>query len=185
MRSSCPANGPSALRHTYPDARITLLGRRWHCECLDQRPGPWDEVVEVPVVRGVGAPPDAQEDGAATARFLASMRERRFDIALQLYGGGRHSNPFVQQLGARVSAGARADEAPPLDRTLRYEPMRNERARLLEVVGLVGAAAASLSPPLTLIERDRAALAGALPWTMRSQPPAPTWWCRAMRENGP
>ena len=158
----------AALRAAYPQAHITLLGRRWHVEFLTGRPGPWDEVIAMPAAPGVGAAPQAEIDAAAIERFVADMRARRFDIALQLYGGGRHSNPFVQRLGARVSVGAQADDAPPLDRTLRYAWMRNERTRLLEVVGLVGATPVDLSPALALTAQDHAALAAAL-----ALPPGP------------
>jgi ADP-heptose:LPS heptosyltransferase len=88
----------AALRAAYPQAGIVLLGRRWHREFLQGRPGPWDEVIELPVLRGVGAPPDAAEDEAEAQSFLQRLRERRFDLAIQLYGGGRHSNPFVRRL---------------------------------------------------------------------------------------
>lgn len=153
----------AALRAAYPQAHITLLGRPWHRRFLHGRPGPWDEVIAMPAVPGVGAPPQADFDPAAIERFVAEMRARRFDIALQLYGGGRHSNPFVQRLGARVCVGAQADDAPPLDRTLRYEWMRNERTRLLEVVGLVGATPVDLAPPLALTDQDEAERVAALP----------------------
>jgi ADP-heptose:LPS heptosyltransferase len=151
-----------ALRAAYPRAHITLLGRRWHREFLQGRPGPLDEVIELPVVRGVGAPDDAPQDDAEVEAFVEQLRESRFDLALQLYGGGRWSNPFVCRLGARVSAGLRADDAPPLDRSLHYTPWRNERARLLEAVGLVGAAPVELAPRLVVTEADRAELSAQL-----------------------
>jgi ADP-heptose:LPS heptosyltransferase len=149
----------AALRAAYPGAHISYLGRRWHREFLQQRPGPIDEVIELPPIRGVGAPADAAQDDAQVDALVDELRERHFDIALQLYGGGGYSNPFVRRLGARVTAGLRADDAPPLDRWLRYEPWRNERSRLLEVVGLVGAAPAELSPRLVVTEADRLELA--------------------------
>jgi hypothetical protein len=37
---------------------------------------------------------------AAVDRFFARMRAERFDLAVQLHGGGRHSNPFLRRLGA-------------------------------------------------------------------------------------
>ena len=58
----------------------------------------------------------------------------------QLHGGGRHSNPLITGIGARVTAGLRADDAPALDRCVRYMYYQPEVFRYLEVVGLVGAA---------------------------------------------
>lgn len=152
----------AALRAAYPAAHLVLLGRRWHRAFLAGRPGPWDEVIELPPIPGVGVPADLSCDAAAVERAVATLQARRFDLALQLHGGGRYSNPFVQRLHARVTAGAQADDAPPLDHHLRYAWMRNERSRLLEVVRLVGAAPVDLAPPLALTARDHAELAAAL-----------------------
>jgi len=139
-----------------------LLGKRWHREFLSGRPGPWDEVIEVPPVRGVGIAPEGEQDDAQVEAFVEAMRARRFDLALQLYGGGRYSNPFVQRLGARVSIGAHAQDATPLDRSIPYVVWCNERLRLLEVVAQCGARPANLSPALQLTVSDEASLARKL-----------------------
>lgn len=151
-----------ALRAAYPQARITLLGKAWHRDFLAGRPGPVDEVIAMPPVPGVGAAAGQAVDEAAVEAFVADMQARRFDLVLQLFGGGASSNPFARRLGARWTIGLRADGAPALDRWIRYEPWRNERLRLLEVVALAGAAPTDLAPCLELIERDRQALREAL-----------------------
>src|SRR6185312_15926464 len=80
----------AALRAAWPRAHISYLGRRWHREFLAGRPGAIDEVIEMPAVPGVGSPVeavgDAEADAAALERFVEQMRERRFDLAFQLYG---------------------------------------------------------------------------------------------------
>ena len=154
-----------ALRASWPQAHITLLGRAWHQAFLHGRPGPVDEVVVLPQIPGVGAPEASLSDHAAVDRFVASMRQARFDLAIQLYGGGRYTNPFIKRLGAALTVGLQADNAEPLDRNLPYERWRNERLRLLEVVGLAGAAARELNPRLAVTARDHAVLAAvaALP----------------------
>lgn len=153
----------AALRAAYPQASITLLGRRWHREFLSGRPGPWDEVIEMPPVRGVGMAPEGEQDDAQVHAFVEGLRARRFDLALQLYGGGRYSNPFVRALGARVSAGAHAQDASPLDRSVPYVLWCNERLRLLEVVAQCGARPVDLAPALQLTAADEDALATRLP----------------------
>jgi len=45
----------AALRRTYPDAEIVLLGKPWHAAFLAGRPGPIDRVAVVPDYPGVGA----------------------------------------------------------------------------------------------------------------------------------
>lgn len=154
-----PALG--ALRETYPEASITLLGRPWQAAFLADRPGAVDAVRVVPPIRGVGAPTDAVEDAEAVEAFLNALNARGadgdgFDLAIQLYGGGRYSNPFLRRIAARHYVGMRAPDAPPLDRTLPYVYLQNERLRLLEVVRLVGARTAELAPRLALLPRDRA-----------------------------
>lgn len=152
-----------ALRAAYPDARITLLGRAWHAEFLRERPSPVDEVVPMPAFPGVSVPLDAPQDAAAQERFLSEMRACRFDLALQLHGGGRHSNPLVRRLGARLTAGFHTPGAMPLDRMLPYRELHPEVLRLLEGVALVGACGHTVEPRLAVTSHDRAEAAAVLP----------------------
>jgi ADP-heptose:LPS heptosyltransferase len=152
-----------ALRAAYPHAEIVLLGRRWHADLLAGRPGPIDRVVPIPPYHGVGEPEDHRDDPALLARFFGTMATERFDLALQLHGGGGNSNPFIGRLGARHTAGLRAEGAPPLDRWLPYIRDQVEIVRYLEVVGLVGARTVGLEPHLTVTAADRDEALAALP----------------------
>jgi ADP-heptose:LPS heptosyltransferase len=145
-----------ALKHSYPEAEIVLLGKAWHASFLHGRPGPVDRVVVMPKVPGVGAAVDAACDEQEIARFVDTMRAERFDIALQMFGAGHYSNPFLARLGARLTVGARADGAPELERWVPYCEPNNRRLALLEIAALAGAWAAQPqlsrppSPPLLL-----------------------------------
>jgi ADP-heptose:LPS heptosyltransferase len=153
-----------ALRETYPGAEITLLGGPIQTELLSGRPGPPDRVVTVPPSTGVNGPDTGvDEDEEELERFFANMRKERFDLALQMHGGGGYSNPFVRRLGARVTAGARAPGAPPLDRTVPYVYFQSEYLRHLEVAGLLGARTANLEPRLQVTKEDLAEAGGAVP----------------------
>jgi ADP-heptose:LPS heptosyltransferase len=153
-----------ALKHRYPEAEIVLLGKEWHAGFLRGRPGPVDRVAVLPPVPGVGAPLDAACDGRAIERFVDAMRAERFDIALQMFGAGHYSNPFLLRLGALLTAGACADGAPALDRWTPYCEPNNRRLALLEIAGLVGAWPGHLpSPELVVTDADRAEAAGAVP----------------------
>jgi ADP-heptose:LPS heptosyltransferase len=150
-----------ALRAAYPQAELVLLGADWHAGFLAGRPGSVDRCVPVPPTVGVRddrppAPP------AAVERFFARMRAERFDLAVQLQGGGRHSNPFVRRLGARVTAGSQAPDAPALDRTVPYTSHQHEIHRFLEVADLVGATPVTLEPRLAVTDADRAEATAAL-----------------------
>ncbi|HEY8553141.1 MAG TPA: glycosyltransferase family 9 protein [Burkholderiales bacterium] len=149
----------AALRAAYPDAEIVLLGKRWHAEFLTGRPGPVDRVVVVPPYVGVSAEPGDPVDSDAQERFFAAMQAERFDIALQLHGGGRYSNPFTRRLGARYTAGLRTPDAAPLDAAIPHVYFQHEVARYLEVVALVGARPLTLEPEIAVTEADRAELA--------------------------
>ncbi len=136
----------AALKHRYPDAAITLLGMPAHAALLTGRPGPVSEVLELPVSPGV-RPGEADTD--AVDQFFSAVRGS-FDLAVQLHGGGRNSNPFLLRLGARHTIGTRTHDAVGLERTIPYVYYQHEVSRALEVVGLAGAVPVDLEPRLQL-----------------------------------
>jgi ADP-heptose:LPS heptosyltransferase len=152
-----------SLRAAYPSAEVVLLGRAWHADFLAGRPGPVDRVVVVPPCQGINETPDRPEDPEEVQSFFARMRAERFDLALQLHGGGRYSNPFVRRLGARLSAGLKTPDAEPLDRWAPYVYFQPEILRYLEAVSLVGAAPVTLEPRLAVTPRDMAEANRVLP----------------------
>ncbi len=141
-----------ALHAAYPGARITYLGLPWHAELLEGRPGPWSEVDVVPPYPGMIA--GREVDEAQIDAFFERHKAAKYDLAVQLHGGGGNSNPFVERLGARVTAGARDTGAPGLDRTVRYAYYQHEVMRFLEVVALVGAPPVTVEPRLALTAAD-------------------------------
>lgn len=145
-----------ALRVAYPMAEIALLGKAWHAQFLSGRPGPIDRVIVAPPSSGVNETSGAREDARELERFFARMREERFDLAIQLHGGGRNSNPFVSRLGAALTVGLKAPDALPLDRWIPYVYFQHEALRYLEVVRLVGAKPVTLAPRISLTTSDRA-----------------------------
>ncbi|MER7443671.1 glycosyltransferase family 9 protein [Micromonospora avicenniae] len=149
------------LRAAYPGAEIVLLGAPWHARLWRDRPGPVDRVLVVPPANGIREP-EPDEQPAATDEFLAAARAERFDLALQMHGGGANSNPLITAFDARVTAGLRTENAPPLDRWIRYVYYQHEVIRYLEVAALVGAPATTIVPTLAVTEADRNEAAGVL-----------------------
>jgi ADP-heptose:LPS heptosyltransferase len=96
-------------------------------------------------------------------RFFEAMRRERFDLAVQLHGGGRYSNPFVRRLGARVAIGLQAADATPLDRVVPYRHRHHEVLRYLEVVALAGAPPLGIEPRVAVTAADRVEAAGVVP----------------------
>src|SRR5262245_41131432 len=146
-----------ALRAAYPAAEIVLLGREWHAEFLTGRPGPIDRAIAIPPSRGLSREEDyEEEDPVELDRFFAAMAAEQFDLAFQLHGGGRYSNPFIRRLGAKMTVGLAAPGAAPLDRMVPYIYFQPEILRYLEVVGLVGATTTQLEPRLCVTPQDLA-----------------------------
>ncbi|MES2901973.1 MAG: glycosyltransferase family 9 protein [Pseudomonadota bacterium] len=144
-----------ALRRSYPEAEIVYLGRQWHADFLCGRPGPVDRVAVLPACPGITVEPGIYCDSAAIDGFVDQMHGQHFDLALQMFGGGRFANPFVLRLGARLSLGLRAPDAAPLDRYLPYGGLVNRRLQLLEVAALAGAAEWPMECGLQLTDADR------------------------------
>jgi ADP-heptose:LPS heptosyltransferase len=152
-----------ALRHTYPQAKIVLLVKQWHADFLSNRPVPIDQVVVMPPIPGVGAPADVKLDAEADRRFVAAIREVEFDLALQMYGGGRYSNAYLLRLGARLTIGLKTPDAAALDRWIPYGARANRRLELLEVAALAGAERRLPTQEITATEQDRRAAAALIP----------------------
>lgn len=154
-----------ALKHSYPEAEIVYLGLQWHADFLAERPGPVDRVMPIPPIAGINATLKAA-DILATEKFVRAMRDEHFDIALQMYGGGRYANPLVSQMEARIAVGMRTPDAAPLDRCIAYGGVVNRRLQLLEVAALAGAKAWPMKRQLLATSADRQLAA-------RLVPPAP------------
>jgi ADP-heptose:LPS heptosyltransferase len=152
-----------ALRHSYPHAEIIYLGRQWHADFLEGRPGPVDRVCVLPPVPGVGVADDAEVDGERVRCFVEQMRAERFDLAIQAYGGGRFSNPLVGAFGAGLTVGLQAPGAAGLDRVLPYRPFCNTRLQLLELAACAGAHVWPMGQELCVTEADRTEAARVLP----------------------
>ncbi len=152
-----------ALKAAYPDAHIIYIGLPWHAEFLAGRPGPVGKVVVMPPCPGIGLPPDADIDPVPADRFVRAMQEAAFDIAVQIYGGGRYANPFVRSWNARLTIGMKSADAASLDRWLHYGSLQNRRLQMLDVAALVGADTLRIGNELQVTERDRQEAGAALP----------------------
>ena len=135
-----------SLVAAYPGAEVTLLGMPSHAALLAAAPAPFTDVEVLPFHPGVreGDPVDPE----ATEAFLARLRERSFDLAVQAHGGGGNSNPFLLRLGARHTIGTAAPGAPALERVVPYRYYQHETQRWLEVAALAGAPAVQLEARL-------------------------------------
>src|SRR5699024_2821456 len=127
-----------ALRATYPQARITLLGTTLHRDLLPGRFPAIDEVEVLAGIPGEGGSASADSPREAAAEELVARRREDFDVGVQLHGGGRNSNPLLLRFDARHTVGTCTLDAEPLERNLAYVYYQHEVLRALEVAGLAG-----------------------------------------------
>lgn len=143
-----------ALREKFPEAEMVLLGKTWHKEYLEGRPGPVDRVIVVPPYPGIGEQENYEPDPEQLNAFYEEMKREQFDIAFQLHGGGGNSNPFLLKLGAKFTVGLKTPFAAPLDISVPYVYYFSEVLRYLEVVAKVGAKTTEIEPVASLMEED-------------------------------
>ncbi|MGE5224396.1 MAG: glycosyltransferase family 9 protein [Omnitrophica WOR_2 bacterium] len=143
-----------AIRDAYPQAEIVLLGLEWHNDFISTRPGPVDRVLVVPGNLGLRRSPSSQDEFKKLENFFSKIQNENFDLAIQMFGGGLYSNPYIKRLGARFTVGLKAPDAEELDRWVPYIYFQPEILRFLEVARLVGAATENLEPHVEIIKAD-------------------------------
>jgi ADP-heptose:LPS heptosyltransferase len=144
-----------ALRQTYPQAEIVLLGEPWQKKFLVNGRAHIDRVVVVPVLPGIRTAPAQKDEWVDAQTFFDQLRQERFDIAISFQGKGISANPFLRTAGATVTVGTWCPEAEALDRTLNYYYYQHEVMRYLEIVRLAGASTPETEPKLNILEDDK------------------------------
>jgi ADP-heptose:LPS heptosyltransferase len=143
-----------AIRSTYPDTEIVLLGKPWHKEFLIEERTPVNRVIIVPVKKGIRTEVNKNEDENEVNDFLIQMRKEQFDIVLNFQGNGISANPFIKQFEAKITAGLTCERAERLDLSIDYYYYQNEVIRYLEVAKLIGATIPVLEPEINVLLQD-------------------------------
>src|SRR5690606_19712344 len=125
-----------SIRDRHPDAEVTLVGlpeAAWFAARYR------DLLDDLLVVEGVPGLPEIHPDPAAAVRFYAAAQARGFDLALQVHGDGRASNPLTTMLGARHQVTAHLPGAwVPPGTSIPYPAEGPEIHRLLAVTVAAG-----------------------------------------------
>jgi ADP-heptose:LPS heptosyltransferase len=153
----------NALRLAYPKAEIVLIGKPWQKGFLEGRPGAVDRVVVAPVSKGVRLEKDQEENPTELKKFFREMKKEKFDLAIQMHGGGRNSNPFTKNLGAKTTLGLRTPDAIKLDLWVPFIYHQNEVFRYLELVSTIGASTSDILPRVAVMKKDLLEVAKTFP----------------------
>ncbi len=98
----CTVPAFRALRTTYPNARVTLVGLPWSAGFVQRFSHYLDDFIEFPGWPGL---PEMEMDVEKIPTFLKEVQGRHFDLAIQMQGSGYLTNPLITLFGARKSAG--------------------------------------------------------------------------------
>lgn len=131
----CSVPALRALRRAWPDAHIKLIGLPWATRFVEQFPSLVDELIVFPGARGF---PEQEETDAGLPRFFAAMRERRFDLAIQMHGSGGPANAIVKRFGAAACAGFLQPQEAPEPGFIAWPDDLPEPQRYLALVRALG-----------------------------------------------
>lgn len=153
----CAVPALRALRDTFPQARIILVGLPWAAQYARRHARLIDDFIPFP---GHPSLPEQACDSEALNAFFHRVRELHADLAIQLHGSGEASNAIVRQFGARATTGHTRSLA--LDPGfLPYPDSGHEIERLCGLVASLGANDIDLSPEFPLTADDDIELSAA------------------------
>jgi ADP-heptose:LPS heptosyltransferase len=98
----CAVPAFRALRAAFPQAQITIIGLPWARFFVERFSHYLDEFLEFPGYPGI---PEVLPAVGELPKFLTSVHQQCFDLALQMHGNGTVINSFTVLLGARINAG--------------------------------------------------------------------------------
>jgi ADP-heptose:LPS heptosyltransferase len=96
-----------ALRKSYPNAEIVLIGLPWAQSLVKRFDNYFDRFIHFPGYPGL---PEQTFDEPAFKKFIDQMREGKFDLLIQMQGNGNIANELMFLMGARHVAGFHNDQ---------------------------------------------------------------------------
>ncbi len=105
----CSVPAFRALRHAYPAAEITLLGLPWAASFVQRFSMYLDNFIHFPGYEGLPEQPFAPKHWEEFERL---MKQKRFDLVLQMQGKGTIVNDMLKSLNLSTLVGFCCDESP-------------------------------------------------------------------------
>jgi ADP-heptose:LPS heptosyltransferase len=166
----CTVPALRALRRALPESEITLIGLPWARSFVARFSAYLDHFIEFPGYPGLPEREPALRD---LPRFLATVQDCRFDLAIQMHGSGTITNPLVAAFGARRTAGYAGPGAycPDAGLFLPFPEQENEVRIHLRLMGFLGVTSESEALEFPLSDDDRSALR-SMPEVARLMPGA-------------
>jgi ADP-heptose:LPS heptosyltransferase len=126
-----------ALRNAYPTARITLIGLSWAKTFVSRFSRYLDDLIDFPGAPGLPEIPPRYDEFPT---FLSETRDRKFDLVIQMQGSGQLTNPIVEMLGGRRTAGfyLNGSSCPDPETFLEYPENESEVWRSLRLMEFLG-----------------------------------------------
>jgi ADP-heptose:LPS heptosyltransferase len=150
----CAVPALRALRRAKPEAHIALIGLPWARTFVERYAHLLDELIVFP--GAVGFPEQAESDDRLEG-FSSAMRERRFDLTVQMHGSGGAANDIVEEMGARVNSGfVQAGEAPRSGMFIGWPDALPEILRYTALMSAMGIETQDTSLEIPLTNNDRA-----------------------------
>jgi lipopolysaccharide heptosyltransferase II len=151
----CAVPALRALRGAWPRAKICLIGLPWAEDFVRRMPYV-DEFIEFPGFPGM---PERAPDLAAWPAYLAEVRRRGFDLAIQMHGCGVLTNSLTAALGIPHTAGfyVPGQEGPHPDVAVPWPEHTAEVRRLLALAESIGAPARGEHLELPILPEEAAA----------------------------
>ncbi|MFD0794069.1 glycosyltransferase family 9 protein [Mucilaginibacter litoreus] len=151
----CAIPAIKALRHAYPNAKITLLGLPWGKSFTERFSDYFDDFIHFPGYPGL---PEQIFKPADFTLFLEKVQQEKFDLAIQMQGNGSVINPMVELFGARYTAGYSKEGhyAPDNGLFMPYPDYGHEIERHLQLMEFldIESQGSDLEYPLTTADYD-------------------------------
>lgn len=126
-----------ALRKSYPNASITIIGLPWQKILLERFPQYFDEFISFPGWPGL---PEQSFDATSILTFLKTMQEKKYDLLLQMQGDGSIVNEMIMLCGARQCGGFYSSLSfkPNTELFVEYPNYGNEIYRMIKLMKFYG-----------------------------------------------
>ncbi len=153
----CVVPALRALRAAARDAHITLIGLPWAKDFVQRYDKYVDDLLVFPGWPGF---PEQAAQVKELPAFFQQAQRREFDLLIQMHGSGELSNPLIDILGAKHTAGffRRDQYCPDSQNFFPWLDREHEVRRYLRLMEYLGAPSQGDALEFPLTEQDYASL---------------------------